>query len=97
MKPHHTPGPWIADRNGMGDLAIFTKNGKHTLSCEGVKPLPLKQREANAELQAIAPDLFGIVRRVYDYMMEQDEEERPFWQEEIDEWGELLTRVGGKL
>lgn len=25
----HTPGPWEADRNGLGELAIFTNDGRH--------------------------------------------------------------------
>ena len=62
----HTPGPWIADRNGLGELAIFTAKGKHTLSCEGDSPLPLRQREANAELQAAAPVMYKALKAIPD-------------------------------
>ena len=63
----HTPGPWIADRNGLGELAIFTAKGKHTLSCEGDRPLPLRQREANAELQAAAPAMYEAIKATLEH------------------------------
>ena len=81
----HTPGPWIADRNGLGELAIFTAKGKHTLSCEGDSPLPLRQREANAELQAAAPAMYEALKALVEYLDTQVQAGK------LDDWKHVLV------
>jgi hypothetical protein len=65
MKPDHTPGPWIADENGviLGGLNGLTSIGE--TYCKAWERTPehpmreamLQEAQANARLIAAAPDL----------------------------------------
>lgn len=105
MKPHFTTGPWICDRNGCGELAVFTRRGRHTLSGEGNKPLPLSQREANGELQAAAPEMYQALQAVRSHLIDADVlfDPNPQWEGEQARYDRaqaalcLVDRVLGEL
>jgi len=66
----HTPEPWIADIWGKGSFDIKAQvPGKawHVIICarnESNKPL---ESEANARLIAAAPEMYQLLKNIYDH------------------------------
>lgn len=82
-KQKHTPGPWVAGVTLMGDLAIFTAKGKHTLSGEAEKPLPLRQLEANARMQAASVEMYETLSKIVTLCDDGD----------ADSWTRLAAKI----
>jgi hypothetical protein len=51
----YSEGPWVVQRDLLGELAPFNSDGTHLLTGEGDDPLPLEEREANGRLISAAP------------------------------------------
>lgn len=57
----HTVGPWIVQRNMIGELTPFNDYGQPLLHSES--EIPLQERDANAALIAAAPDLLELAQQ----------------------------------
>lgn len=69
----HTPGPWVADPEGIGSFAIRAagkvghfKAGVFTVATVGCSsPSDLETERANQRLIAAAPDLLAVLKQMH--------------------------------
>lgn len=107
MDAKHTPGPWKASPSGDGYL--ITRNDVFVVghSLGAVRPSQAADEdacEANARLIAAAPDMLAALRRVADFIRNQDEGDPEFeygWKSDefMDEWlniGAVIDKAEGR-
>jgi len=71
MESKHTPGPWeVFPKESKTKVYCDDALGSLIADCTSIyTPLPMEQREANALLISAAPDMFEVIKEIYECSM----------------------------